>query len=210
MAKTQEYKLSQDGKKTLVSDTTVWGGENGERSSFALIFGLLKYSESGFSVCPLFGSDPVNIVDDNPTFVFSNKSDGYYRIRAVYAGVNSSASQEGSVYYDTSQEKIYLYTEGSFKEVSYSELMLYNNDLLDEVKTDIGFAPILQKAIDKIWYEYFVSRQIHDGKDYKNFSLLYALFVGASASLAEGAFAEYENKIANANKIALRKLKEIK
>lgn len=210
MAKTQQYTLSQDGTKTTITDTTVWGGAEGARASYAIIFGLLKFTTSGFSPCSLAGSAPVNTVDLNPSFVFDNKDDGWYVIRAVYAAIDTAASVEGSVYYNTANSTIHLYTQGAWSIVSYITLMTYNSTLTSEVKTDIGFSPVLEKSIDKIWYEYFKTRQIHDGKDYKNFSLLYALLVGARSSLAEAAYAEFDDKISNANKIAQRKLKEIR
>lgn len=210
MAKTQEYKLSQDGTKTTVTDTTVWGGAEGERSSYAVIIGLLKYSTSGFYPCALAGSDPVNLADLNPSFVFSNSSDGYYVIRSVYAPLNTAPSTEGSVYYNTSTSQIFLYSAGSFSAVTYTQLMTYQGDIVGEVKLNIGFSPVLEKAMDKIWYEYFKSRQIHDGQSYKDFSLLYALLVGARSSLAEAAYTEFDSKIENANKIAQRKVKLIK
>lgn len=210
MAKTQDYIMSRDGLTTTVSDTTDWTGPDGPRSNYAIIGALLKYSTSGFSPCVSEGTDNVNINDENPSFIFRNKSDGFYRARTIYASINSAPSEQGAVFYNSSDQSLNLYDNGSFRVVSYSELVTYQGDLLDEVLTDIGFSPTLEKAIDKIWYEYFVTRQIHEGKDYKNFSLLYALLVGANSSLAEGAFVEYDSKIQNANKIALRKLKEIK
>jgi len=210
MAKTQTYKLSQDGLNTTITDTTVWGGVDGNRVDYAVVFGLLKYSTSGFSPAALAGSSPVNILDENPAFIFTNKDDGYYRIRAIYASINSAASVEGAVYYNTTESQLYLYTNGAFSPVSYTQLVTYNGDLIEEITVDVGFSPALQKAIDKIWYQYFISRQLYEGKEYKDFSLLYALFVGANASIAESAFVEYDVKIKNAYKIALRKLKEIK
>lgn len=210
MAKTQEYKLSQDGTKTTVTDTTVWGGAEGERSSYAIIIGLLKYTTSGFSPCSLAGSDPVNTVDLNPSFIFNNKNDGYYVIRSIYAPLNTAPSVEGSVYYNTSTQEIYLYTDGSFSVVTYTQLMTYQSEVTDQILLDIGFSPVLEKAMDKIWYEYFKSRQIHDGHSYKDFSLLYALLVGARSSLYEAAYTEFDSKIENANKIAQRKVKLIK
>lgn len=208
--KTQEYSLSQDGLKTTVTDTTTWGDEDGARSSYAIIIGLLKYNTSGFLPCSLAGSPPVNTSDENPQFVFDNSNDGYYKIRSVYAGIDTSPSEEGSVYYDVDLDKIFLYSDGSFSEVTYNELMSYSGTLLDEVILDIGFSPTLEKAIDKIWYEYFKTRQIHNGKEYKDFSLLYALLIGARSSLLETAYVEFDSKIENANKIAQRKLKDIK
>lgn len=210
MAKTQQYKLSADGTKTTVTDTTVWGGAEGARSSYAIIFGLLKFTTSGYSPCSLSGSLPVNLLDTNPAFVFDNKQDGYYVIRSIYAPLNTAPSVEGSVYYNTSTSLIYLYTSGAWNIVSYNTLVSHSGDIVGEAKSDIGLSPVLEKSIDDIWYEYFKSRQIHDGKDYKNFSLLYALLVGARASFSEGAYTEFDNKIENANKIAQRKIKEIR
>lgn len=210
MAKTQEYKISSDGLKTSVSDTTVWGGVDGDRSTYAIIFGLLKYTTSGFSPCQLAGSDPVNTTDQNPEFIFTNKKDGYYKIRAVYALKDSATSEEGSVYYNTSNGSINLYTSGSWQVVSYTQLMSYVGTIIGEVVSDIGISPSLEKMMDKIWYSYYMSGQNHKGREYDSFLSLYAMLVGARSSLLEGAYAEFDRVIDNASTIALRKLKEFK
>lgn len=210
MAKTQEYKISSDGKKTTVTDTTVWGGVDGDRSTYAIIFGLLKYTTSGFSPCTLAGSDQVNIDDLNPSFVFNNKNDGYYKIKAVYALKNSAPATEGSVYYDETLETINLYTDGSWSVVTYVQLMTHVGDLIEEVVTDIGISPSLEKMMDKIWYAYYTTGQNHKGREYDSFQTLYALLIGARSSLLQSAYTEFDRTIDHASTLALRKTKEFK
>lgn len=205
-----EYQLSNDGLFTTVKDITDWDSHGSPRSDYVVIAGLLKWGTSGFAPCTVESGSFYNVSDEQPEFLFRNRNDGYYKVRNVYALKNSAPSVEGSVYFNTSTNKIFLYTNGSFSEVSYTNLLLYNGDLSDEFQFNLGFSPSLEKAIDKIWYEYYKSRRVHDGKDYDNFSILYALLIGARSSLLEGNFTEFDSKIDNAYKIALRKLKEIK
>lgn len=210
MAKTQEYSISSDGLKTTVTDTTVWGGVDGNRDTYAIIFGLLKYTTSGFSPCNLAGSSQVNTVDLNPSFVFNNKNDGYYKIKAVYALKNSAPSTEGSVYYDESLQTINLYKDGAWSVVTYVELMTYTGTLIEEVVLDIGISPSLEKMMDKIWYSYYTTGQNHKGREYDSFLTLYALLIGGRSSLLEGAYAEFDRTMEHANTLALRKIKEFK
>lgn len=205
MAKTQEYKLSSDGLQTTVTDTTLWGVSDGIRSDYAIVCGLIKFSDSGFSPCSLAGSDPINISDENPSFVFTNKNDGYYKIKTIYAKIDDpSNTTEGYIYYSSVSGSLMIYSDGSFSEISYLDAMLYPDAIIEEIILDAHISPMVQQKLDFIWDRYFQSGLPAKGKDFVNFQTGYSMFIGAMASFSEGAFAEYDSKIQMTNKLIKR------
>lgn len=213
MNKDFSVSLGVPGERIILKDLTEWGtGDNPiNRNSIALIAGVSKFDKDlgwmsldpteGF---PQLSYDPLASNVERTEFSFDLEVDGYHRAIFIFAEVDDdSATTDGSVYYSTSDDKVFIKKDGVWVNVSLHQLF-EESEILSDVYKDLGFSPLLEKSLDVIWQRYENDAFPAQGKDYKNFYVGYGMLVGAISSLRQANFAEYDRKIRLANRLVNR------
>lgn len=209
---TYTFILDQTGETIKVTDTTDWGVlPNPDRVDYALLCGVVKFLRNGTD-SPLGvsnGSSGVvySALFDNTErseFTFDLGKDGYHYIRMIPIILDdNSSTTNGDSYYDTSTDKIYLRESNAWVEKTYSEMLLHSS-VNDAEDSDIGVNPKLDKKLDNLLRRYEALGLPIEDKNFYNFLIGYSLMVGSIASLNQGAYTEYDRKIAQVTNLAKR------
>lgn len=213
MEKGFSISLATSGDKVIIKDTTEWGvGDDAiDRNSIALVAGLTKFDEnigwtymnpinqtSGISYSPSFTNN------ERSEFQFNLSRDGYYVCRFIFAPIASLATTEGSVYYNVVENQLYLRNETDWVAVTEKELFESTDPVISDIDKGLGFSPILEKSLNRIWQRYENDSFPVKGKDYTNFYTGYGMLIGAISSLRQQNFTEYDRKIVLANRLVDR------
>ena len=211
MARDFSIKFNLNGDKVLVTDETNWTEDSDDRSQIAIIFvaGIFVEDEefnslettTGFSNI-YFDTSFTN--EEQSSTSFDVGLDGYHRVIAIYADLNSPQSNvENYVYYSSSQNQVFIRKNNSWQAIDVNDLVSEPNIINATVK-DVGFSPNLERSMAKIWNRYEDNSFPVKGSDFKNFYTIYGIFVGAISSIRQLAYAEYHRKIELANRIVKR------
>lgn len=209
----RDFKVTIDvsGENVIITDSSNWGEEIGDRKDYALICGVFKFLKEG-NFIPLTINDGSNQISWSPifdneeesNFSFKLGEDGYHKGVLVFAILDDfSIETEGIVVYQTSNNKLFIREDSSWVEKQIEDILLSENKIRSAEK-DLGFNVRLEKKLSAIWNRYENNALPAKGEDFKNFYTGYGVLLGAISSLRQMAFAEYDRKIQLANKLVSR------
>lgn len=206
------YQINQTGEQIILTDEIEWGvAPNPSRALYALFAGVVKFSRDGEDsylekdssfnygyYSPDFDDTVRNI------FRFNLGNDGYHILKLIPIILNdNTATEVGSLYFDTTEEQIYKRESTGWIPLTYEEMIL-DKEIIGVSTKKVAIHPKFEKTLDKIWKSYESDAFPAFGKDYTNFYLGYGMLIGAAASVRQGNFEEYDRKITLSNQLSRR------